>query len=836
MSDISNQFVKDTYDYVLQSDIVTGVVYRIGGAIPINPIFSSGATFLSSLRYSDGSEQPGYVLISDGFGNATWSTPFSGGGITTLNTLTPLTQFFDVGINGNDFNISSSGDTHTFNIPDASPTSRGLVTTGTQFFSGVKIFNDSLSSNTIAATSIFSDIFSGNTFYGDGSNLDGIISAITWNLNNEEILFQRNNTTPFTLNITGLTDNYLPLSGGTVIGPTIFQSGITAITISAATYENLPTDVFVTGGTYSSGTTIFTNNTGGTFSITGFQSTDGANSIRFNYCPSNDCEWVYWVGDGLRLFNLTGEDSVGNPIYTDVLENEYEIRRFCCSQLYIYFIDDGTSFSFYLTQSGFDINEFPIYLSTDSRLEIIYNFSFEYWEMYLDTNLIATSDVIDIACEINEWINLVDTYPISQYIPQQGDFLVDFGIGGLFLFRPTGATENGEPVYGWFFNDLVVIEFRFNGSEWEFWVDGSLEETSTGGDQSNPTLADWSFNYFISISEIVQECVWNLSDSGTTIFSSNPTSESLCESLWNDALIYAPQTGDFYFTNGFVFIFIPTGNEVNGFPEYKDYTEQLRIYFDDTENAWVVEQISSSTILLVSTGDQSTPWDATWDDGTFEVGEFEFSQCLSFDNPLITSTTQLSIPVTNIDSINVYPWLKALYDKAEVDRYTCFLQFYKVGDSSNFGIFSVNTSGNLDLTNKFVFDVVNITGNGFWDVKSIYSISWLFNGLSGGTNTDTYVTGGTYSSGTAVFTNNSGGTFSVNGFTQKFTSNVGDDTSSAITITHNFSTRDIQIEVYRNTDPWDTVFCDVERNSIDSIILRFANPPTLNQYRVVITT
>jgi len=30
------------------------------------------------------------------------------------------------------------------------------------------------------------------------------------------------------------------------------------------------TDIFVTGGTYSSGTTVFTNNTGGTFNVTGF--------------------------------------------------------------------------------------------------------------------------------------------------------------------------------------------------------------------------------------------------------------------------------------------------------------------------------------------------------------------------------------------------------------------------------------------------------------------------------------------------------------------------------------------------------------------------------------
>jgi hypothetical protein len=61
-------------------------------------------------------------------------------------------------------------------------------------------------------------------------------------------------------------------SGGTVTGPTQFTNGLTANTISATTYVNLPTDIRVTGGTYSSGTAIFTNNTGGTFTVAGFTS------------------------------------------------------------------------------------------------------------------------------------------------------------------------------------------------------------------------------------------------------------------------------------------------------------------------------------------------------------------------------------------------------------------------------------------------------------------------------------------------------------------------------------------------------------------------------------
>ena len=77
MSDISNQLIKDSFNYVLQSDIATGIVYRLGGTIPVNPIFSSGLTINSGFTYSDGTEQPGYALICDINGNAHWG-PVSG--------------------------------------------------------------------------------------------------------------------------------------------------------------------------------------------------------------------------------------------------------------------------------------------------------------------------------------------------------------------------------------------------------------------------------------------------------------------------------------------------------------------------------------------------------------------------------------------------------------------------------------------------------------------------------------------------------------------------------------------------------------------------------------
>jgi hypothetical protein len=54
------------------------------------------------------------------------------------------------------------------------------------------------------------------------------------------------------------------ITGNTTIGGTLFSN-----TISATTYQNLPIDVTVTGGTYSNGNILFTNNTGGTFNVTG---------------------------------------------------------------------------------------------------------------------------------------------------------------------------------------------------------------------------------------------------------------------------------------------------------------------------------------------------------------------------------------------------------------------------------------------------------------------------------------------------------------------------------------------------------------------------------------
>ncbi|MEK7571436.1 MAG: helix-turn-helix domain-containing protein [Patescibacteria group bacterium] len=108
--------------------------------------------------------------------------------ITSLNGLTGNTQTLATGTSGSDFTISSSGTMHTFNIPDAGSSARGLVTTGTQTFAGSKTFSSAItaptSSNTINGLVISSGVLSGVaglTFTSGNLNLaaGGIINAGT---------------------------------------------------------------------------------------------------------------------------------------------------------------------------------------------------------------------------------------------------------------------------------------------------------------------------------------------------------------------------------------------------------------------------------------------------------------------------------------------------------------------------------------------------------------------------------------------------------------------------------------------------------------------------------
>lgn len=63
---------------------------------------------------------------------------------------------------------------------------------------------------------------------------------------------------------------------------------------------------------------------------------------------------------------------------------------------------------------------------------------------------------------------------------------------------------------------------------------------------------------------------------------------------------------------------------------------------------------------------------------------------------------------------------------------------------------------------------------------------------------------------------------------------IGDNSNTAFTITHNFGTRDVLVQVY-DTSTYETVIADTVRTSTTVVTVTFATAPATDSYRVVIT-
>jgi hypothetical protein len=63
---------------------------------------------------------------------------------------------------------------------------------------------------------------------------------------------------------------------------------------------------------------------------------------------------------------------------------------------------------------------------------------------------------------------------------------------------------------------------------------------------------------------------------------------------------------------------------------------------------------------------------------------------------------------------------------------------------------------------------------------------------------------------------------------------IGDGSATQFDVTHNFNTRNLSVEVYRNSAPHDTVLVDVERPTVNAVRVRFGAAPASNSYVVVV--
>lgn len=100
------------------SGLNTGVVMPTQFNFWSNKVDSTIMSNDSVYEYRNNTRYFRYIVVGGG-----------GGGISSLNGLTGSVQTFAMGTSGTDFNISSSGTVHTFNIPTASASNRGLLAT-----------------------------------------------------------------------------------------------------------------------------------------------------------------------------------------------------------------------------------------------------------------------------------------------------------------------------------------------------------------------------------------------------------------------------------------------------------------------------------------------------------------------------------------------------------------------------------------------------------------------------------------------------------------------------------------------------------------------------------
>ena len=152
-------------------------------------------------------------------------------GLTALNGLQAQVQNFATGTTGTDFAIVSSGSTHTFNLPSASATARGVVTTGSQTFAGDKTFTGAIGASNLSGT---------NT--GDNAT----------NTQYSGLATSKQDTLQSTVNIKSINGNSILGSGDLTISGTGISSlnGLTGATQTFSVFTNFTgSPSFVSTGT-----------------------------------------------------------------------------------------------------------------------------------------------------------------------------------------------------------------------------------------------------------------------------------------------------------------------------------------------------------------------------------------------------------------------------------------------------------------------------------------------------------------------------------------------------------------------------------------------------------
>ena len=143
----------------------TGLASGTSGGVPY---FSATTTIASS-----GLLTAAALVLGGGAGAAPTSLALgTANQVVGMNSGATAHEYksFAVGTTGTDFAVAHSANTVTFNLPDASATVRGVVTTGTQTFAGAKTFS---------GAAVFSSTLAANGAITMGDAIDIVLNVTT---------------------------------------------------------------------------------------------------------------------------------------------------------------------------------------------------------------------------------------------------------------------------------------------------------------------------------------------------------------------------------------------------------------------------------------------------------------------------------------------------------------------------------------------------------------------------------------------------------------------------------------------------------------------------------